>query len=107
MSDESKTPEDFINKSKSNTQKSSNSTPNNQNKPNSSNGLATGAFVLSLLGYFEFGLIFALIGIGLGITSYNNFRNGLTDSGKGLSIAAIVIGAIALGISITKFASVG
>jgi hypothetical protein len=58
------------------------------------NGLAIAGFSISLFGVLFGGLLFGLVGGILGFLGYRKHSEGETTRGKGLSIAAMVMGAI-------------
>lgn len=72
---------------------------NNQQQVNSvyqgkTNGTAIGAFVCSLIGFWVAGIILGIIAISMGVAALNHMKTFPEEKGKGLAIAAIVIGII-------------
>lgn len=65
--------------------------------PNTTNGLAIGSLVASVLSLFlcGIGLLPALVGIGLGIPALNQIKQS-GQSGQGLAIAGIIVGVLSL-----------
>jgi hypothetical protein len=67
----------------------------NSNAPSDkANGLAIAGFSVSLFGVLFGGLLFGLVGGVLGFFGYRKHSDGETTKGKGLSIAAMIMGAI-------------
>ena len=58
-------------------------------------GMATAAFVLSLISLACCGFVLGIVAVVLGITALNTMSRTGNQRGRGLAIAAIVIGAIA------------
>ena len=72
---------------------------NNQQQVNSgyegkTSGIAIGGFVCSLIGFWVAGVILGIIAISLGAAALNHMKTFPGEKGKGLAIAAIVIGII-------------
>lgn len=57
-------------------------------------GIAIGGFVCSLIGLFVAGIILGIVSISLGAAALNHMKTFPEEKGKGLAIAAIVIGII-------------
>lgn len=57
-------------------------------------GIAIGGFVCSLIGFWVFGIILGIVSISLGAAALNHMKTFPEEKGKGLAIAAIVIGII-------------
>ena len=57
-------------------------------------GIAIGGFVCSLIGFWIAGIILGIVAISLGATALNHMKTFPEEKGKGLAIAAIVIGII-------------
>ena len=57
-------------------------------------GIAIGGFVCSLIGFWVFGIILGIVAISLGAAALNHMKTFPEEKGKGLAIAAIVIGII-------------
>lgn len=57
-------------------------------------GIAIGGFVCSLIGFWVFGVVLGIVAISLGAAALNHMKTFPEEKGKGLAIAAIVIGII-------------
>ncbi len=72
---------------------------NNQQQVNSgyqgkTSGIAIGGFVCSIIGLFVAGIILGIVAISLGAAALNHMKTFPEEKGRGLAIAAIVMGII-------------
>jgi uncharacterized membrane protein len=69
----------------------------NNDNSDEPNNLALAAFIIALLGFFASAGVSVIGGI-MGFFAHKKYRSGATSKGQGLSIAAMIIGAMSFAV---------